>query len=143
MDTQWLRENWALAIALVVMLSVAVLALLQAMRSSGRGQLRRARRDLGDKRRTLRRATAAVAAAQRKGERLQARADKVAPRHLEEARGELADARALAKIAHEQVLIAENHIRRIIVEEFPPAKQARLRARYRVDHHPDKKPFTF
>lgn len=143
MDTQWLRDNWALAIALVVVLSIVVLALLHAARSSGRGQLRRARKVLREKRRALRRAGAAVAAAQRKGERLQERAGKVKPRHLEEARGELADARALAKIALDQVLIAENHVRRIIVEEFPPAKQARLRARCRVDDQPDKKPFTF
>jgi len=142
-DTQWLHDNWALAIALAVLLSTILLALLQAVRSSGRGQLRRARKVLREKRRALRRTSAAVAAVQRKGERLQARADKVKPRHIEEARGELADARALAKIAHDQVLIAENHIRRIIVEEFPPAKQARLRARCRIEVKPDKKPFTF
>lgn len=85
----------------------------------------------------------AVSALERKCERLQERADKVKPRHVEEARGELTDARALAKIAHDQTLIAENHVRRVIVEEFPPARQARLRARYRVGDEPTKKPFTF
>ena len=143
MDTQWLLENWALAIALAVLLSIAVLALLHAVRASGRGQLRRSRRVLRLKRKALGRAMNAVAAAERRCERLQERADKVKPRHVEEARGDLADARALAKIAHDQALIAENHLRRIIVEEFPPARQARLRARYHVDDRPEKKPFTF
>jgi hypothetical protein len=142
-DVQWLRDNWALAAGLAMLLSVAVLALLYAARSSGRGQLRHARRTLREKRKALRKATAALAAAERRCQRLQRRADKVKPRHLEEARGEAADARALAKIAHDQVLIAENHVRRIIVEEFPPTRQARLRARHRLDDKPQKKPFTF
>jgi hypothetical protein len=142
-DVHWFRDNWALAIALAVLLSLVVIGLLHVLRSSGRGQLRRALKDLSRQRKALGRASAAVAEANRKYERLQGRAEKVKPRHLDEARGALHDARALAKIAHDQVLVAENHVRRIIVEEFPRAKQARLRARYHVGDTPDKKPFTF
>ena len=47
-----------------------------------------------------------AAAAESEVERLQRRADRVKPRHLEEARERVADTRALAKIAHDQVLIA-------------------------------------
>lgn len=137
------RADWALVLALIVLLAVALLAIAQAVRSSSRGQLRQALKVLGQKRRTLRRAAAQAAALQGEVERLEQRAGRVKPRHLEEARGRVADARALAKIAHDQVLIAENHVRRIIVQEFAPAKQARLRARYRVDEQPDKRPFTF
>lgn len=143
MDAHWLRDNWALAIALAVLLSLLVLGLLHALRSSSRVQLRGALKDLRRRRKALSRASAALAAANRKYERLEGRADKVKPRYLDEARGAVHDARALAKIAHDQVLIAENHVRRIIVEEFPGAKQARLRARYQVGDTPDKKPFTF
>lgn len=143
METQWLLDNWALALALLVLLAIALLALAQAIRSSARGQLRRALAELKQKRRALRRAAADAAAAEGEVERLQRRAERVKPRHLEEARGRVADARALAKIAHDRVLIAENHVRRIIVQEFPPSKQARLRARHRVDEAPDRRPFTF
>ena len=143
MDAHWLRDNWALAIALAVLLLLAALWLLHVFRSSGRGQLRRALRELGRRRKALDRASAALDAANHRYDRLKARADKVKPRHLEEARGAVHDAGALAKIAHDQVLVAENHLRRIIAEEFPAARQARLRARYRVADVPGKKPFTF
>lgn len=143
MDARWFHDNWALAAALAVVLSIAGLALFNAVRFSGRGQLRQACRVLREKRKTLSRAMAAATAAERRCERLQQRVEKVKPRSLEDAHGDAADARALAKIAHDQALIAENHVRRIIVEEFPPARQARLRARYGVAEKPEKKPFTF
>lgn len=137
------REDWALVLALIVLLAIALLAVAQAVRSSSRGQLRQALKVLKQKRKALRRALANTAAAQEEVERLERRAERVKPRHLEEARERVADTRALAKIAHDQVLIAENHVRRIIVQEFAPSKQARLRARYRVVEQPDKRPFTF
>ena len=52
------------------------------------------------------------------------------PRRLEEAAGAVQDAEALLKIAGDKVLIAENHVRRIIVEEFPPKHHERMRSRY-------------
>ena len=143
MDSQWLIENWALVAGAAVVLLVAAVALVHSIRSSAGGRLRGARRVLRQKRRLLRRATAACSAAQHEVERLQDRAERVTPRRLEEARGRLDDSRALAKIAHDQVLIAENHVRRIIVQEFPPQRQPRLRAKYGVGEQPDKRPFTF
>lgn len=106
-------------------------------------KLRRARKRLRAQRTEFRKAEAIVAAAEKKASQLHDRADKAKPRHILEADEALADARALAKIAHDQVLIAENLLRRIIVEEYPPAKQAHLRAKYGVHEVPDKRPFTF
>ena len=53
------------------------------------------------------------------------------------------DAEALLKIASDQVLIAENHVRKIIVEEFPPKHHERLRRRYLPGEGDDGKPFSF
>ena len=50
---------------------------------------------------------------------------------------------ALAKIADDQQLIAMNHVRRIIHDEFPPKQHDKMRARYLPDDIKDKRPFSF
>lgn len=143
MDIAWLRDNWALVIAAVLMGTLVSVALFARVASGSRAQLRRARRVLAAKRRVMRRAGTTLEKAEQALGRLQQRAEKIKPRRIDEARAAVADARALAGIAHDQLLIAENQLRRIIVEEFPPARQAQLRARYQVGDAPGKKPFTF
>jgi DNA-binding phage protein len=98
--------------------------------------LAEARRDEG-------RALQAVEKAERIARRLHERAEQAKPRHVQEANGVLEDARMLAKIANDQVLIAENHVRRVIHEEYPPVKQERLRKKYLPEQAADKKPFSF
>ena len=49
----------------------------------------------------------------------------------------------LLKIAADQVLIAENHVRKIIVEEFPPNRHERMRGRFLPGEREDGKPFSF
>lgn len=136
-------ENWALIAASALVLVIAGFGLVHAAGSTARFRLRRAMKVLAGKRKLLRDALRRVSDAERTVEKFGRRADKVKPRHLSDSREALEDARALAKIVHDQLLIAENHVRRIIVEEFPPAKQQRLRAKYRVEAEPDRKPFTF
>jgi len=53
------------------------------------------------------------------------------------------DAKMLAKIANDKVLIAENHVRRVIHEEYPPVKQERLRKKYLPAQAADKRRFSF
>ena len=65
------------------------------------------------------------------------------PMLVQEARDALQDARALQKIADDRLLVAENQVRRIIVEEFPPIKQLRLRRRYLPADVRDPRPFSF
>jgi hypothetical protein len=67
----------------------------------------------------------------------------VKPSRLQAAREAVLDAEALLKIAHDQVLIAENRVRKIIVEEFPPKHHGRMRSRYLPGEREDGKPFTF
>jgi hypothetical protein len=96
-------------------------------------------------RRRERAAQAAHKAVDRAGtrlERLRAEAESVKPRHVEEASGTLEDARALQKIADDQVLIARNHLRKLILEEYPPKRHAAMRSKYLQQDDPDAKPFT-
>ena len=53
------------------------------------------------------------------------------------------DAEALLKIATDQVLIAQNHVRRIIVEEYPPKKHEKMRNKYLRQVDDKGLPFSF
>ena len=143
MSTELLRDNWALAAAAAVVLVILLLVLLRAVSGSGTAQLRKVRKHLSVQRGRLHKAEAALAQASRRVQVLKARAEKVKPRVLQEAIGKTADAEALARIARDTVLIAEQRMRQIIHEEFPPAKQARLRDKYLPESPPDKRPFSF
>ena len=65
------------------------------------------------------------------------------PSRLQAAREAVQDAEALLKIAEDQVLIAENQVRKIIVEEFPPKRHERMRRKYLPEEPENGKPFTF
>ena len=143
MNADLLRDNWALAIAAAIALVVVLLALVRVLGASAPARLRKASGRLAAERARLRKMEAAVDRAERRVQSLKARVEKVKPRVLQEAIGKAADRQALARIARDNVLIAEQRLRQIIHEEFAPAKQARLRDRYLPDSPPDKRPFSF
>lgn len=143
MEWQLAKENWALFAALVVALMVAANIALQTLTRTPSGRLRRVRGDLEQERRKLARAQAAARKAEMRVDRLMQKQESVRPRVLQEARDALQDARALAKIADDRFMVAENHVRRIIHEEFPPRKQERLRRKYLPERTPDARPFSF
>jgi hypothetical protein len=143
MDSILSQDHWALAAAGLVG-GVAVLAILWTVyRRSPRGQLR-AR--LREHRRASRAYKAAVKRANRAESRfgkLRKRAANVRPSMLEEAKGALTDARALARIASDRRQVTANRVRQVIVEEFPPARHERLRRRYLPRDEQDDRPFSF
>jgi len=143
MSFEFALRNWALVAASVVGTAIVLFLLYRSFMDSARGRLLRTTRRLRECRLAAARAAAAVDRAERKLEKLRARADSVKPRHGTEAGEALEDARALRKIADDQVLIAENHIRKVILEEFPPKRQKALRARYLPEQDDGNKPFTF
>lgn len=143
MNVELLRHNWALALAAAVALLILLFAILRGLGSSAWARLWRAKKPLTVERGRLRKAEAVVEKARRRVRSLQQRADNVKPRLLQEAVGKLADAEALARIARDNVLIAEQRVRQLIHEEFAPAKQERLRAKHLPDSSPDKRPFSF
>lgn len=143
MDATWLKANWALAVAAAVGIGLSCALAVHAFHRSARGQLRRVRKRLAAERRKHRKAETRVVKAERRKARLERRAERVKPRTLREADEALADARALAKIAGDRVAIAENHVRRVIFEEFPPTRHEQLRSRYLPGRPAADKPFTF
>jgi len=143
MDLETLERNWAIAVAVVLFAIVGIIVIASVWRRSRAGRLRRTVKDLGEARRELARAGRAVETAEKRLGKLEARSQAVRPRTLTEAREAVEDGRALRKIAEDRVLVAANHVRKVIFEEYPPARQAALRARYLPDDRPDGKPFSF
>lgn len=143
MDAAWIKANWALAIAAIIGIVLALAVAAHAYRRSAHGQLRETRKALAAERRKCRKVEARILGAERRKARLERRAERVRPRDLREADEALADARALAKIAADRLAIAENHVRRVIFEEFPPARHERLRRKYLPDRPAVDRPFTF
>lgn len=143
MNVEALRQHWALVVAsgLLVLVSIVILAVIY--RRSRRSQLRRTLKALRVAERRRAAGRKSVATAERRLAKLEARAATVRPRTVDEAKGSLADARALLKIADDQVLVAANHVRRVIYREYPPASHDKLRSRYLPDDGPDERPFSF
>ena len=112
------------------------------IRDSARGRLASAVHELRDREKALRRTGRRVRRGAKRLDRLQRRAGSVKPRVLEEAKGRLADATALEKIAHDQVLVARTAVREIIAAEYPPGRQESLRRRLLGQDPSLERPFT-
>jgi len=143
MTLEFATTHWALLSASVLGLAVVMFVLWRLWLDSARGQLRGELRRLLEANRRARRQRLAVENLTATLDRLLAKADSVKPRHVEETREAVQDAQALLKIATDQVLIARNHVRRIIVEEFPPRRHEAMRDKYLGDDEDPGLPFSF
>jgi len=136
-------NNWALGLAAVVGGLAAITVFVAIIRRSARGQLKRVCAELKKMQKIHRQTAGVTEKSHRRVGKLGKKADKVKPRLLQEAKDALQDARALEKIANDKVLIAANHVHRVIHEEFPPSRQQALRDRYLPTGQQDKRPFSF
>lgn len=143
MSIEFLVRHWSLVAASVIATAIALFVLFRVFTDSARGQLRGRVRTLDRCYRDAARARTVADKADSQLTRLRSNSSRVKPRHLQEASEALQDARALLKIADDQVLVAENHVRKIIVEEFAPARQDALRRRFLKRPEDSGKPFTF
>jgi exonuclease VII small subunit len=143
MSSDFLVRNWALLAASGILLAVALNLLFQRVHGSASGQLRRAIGALRQQAELAKTAKSAADKAESRLDDLLQKSAKIPPSRVQEAKGFLQDARALQKIADDKLLIAENHVRRIIHEEFPPEKHERLRNRYLPPSLRDNRPFSF
>lgn len=135
-------QYWALLAATAIAAGVLVFIGLRLLQDSARGRLAAEVGNLRKRERTARKAARVARKARGKLDRLRSRAEAVKPRLVEEARGRLEDAQALLKIADDQVLVARNQVRTIIVEEYPPKRHEAMRRRLLPDAAGENKPFT-
>jgi septal ring factor EnvC (AmiA/AmiB activator) len=143
MSNTLLTDNWALALAVIVASPATIVIIAVVLRNSARGRLKRVRADLRKALKSRSKTASTAGKLQRRLAKLDANADKVKPRLLQEAKDALQDARALEKIAHDKVLVAGNHVRRVIHDEFPPSRHQELRDRYMPGFDQDNGPFSF
>lgn len=139
---EYLTRYWALVIASILGTAVLLFVLFRVFQASASGRLAATVRLLRRRESDAEIARKAVDRAAARLERLRAKAESVKPRHVEEANGTLEDARALLKIADDQVLVARNHVRKLILEEYPPKRHAAMRRKYLRQDEPETKPFT-
>ena len=130
MSLELLTKNWALVVASVLGTGILLFVLFRAFQDSSRGRLNAAVKTLQKREKEARAATRAVEKMTTRLDRLRSKAESVKPRHGQEASESLEDARALLKIADDQVLVARNHVRKLIVEEYPPKRQQAMRDKY-------------
>lgn len=143
MDVEALRQNWALAVALVLLTPALILVGRSLVQRSAWGRLRAAHRKLHKARRQLAQQESRRKQCERRVAALEGKAARVRPRLLDEAREALTDAAALQKIRADQVLVAANHVRKIIHSEYSPQRQVRLREKYLPNDREDRRPFSF
>ena len=143
MTPSFFEQHWALVSASLVTAAVFLFTGWRAWQDSPRGRLLAARRQLREKLAEARRQQKALQKLSSRLDGLEARAESVQPRRLRESAEAVQDAEALVKIAGDQVLIAENHVRKIIVEEFPPKRHDRMRRKYLPGELEDGRPFSF
>ena len=130
MNLEFLTRHWALVLAGILAVVITLFVLFRVWSDSAGGQLRAMHNALLRRRQELSRQQTVADKAEKKLVKLRARADSVKPRHLQEAAEALEDAAALAKIANDQVMVAETRLRELILEEFPQNQHIALRVRY-------------
>lgn len=143
MTVEFITRHWSLVGASVLFTAIALFLAFRIHTDSASGQLGARVRALRERYQDVDNAERAAARAEQRLAKLTEKSASVKPRHVEEAREALDDARSLLKIASDQVLIAENHVRKTILEEFPPKRQEALRIKYLRSEEGQDKPFSF
>jgi hypothetical protein len=130
MSLDFAIRHWALLLASVLGVAIALFVLYRLYADSGRGRLRTRVRELNAQKRAARRAGRKFDQAAARFASLQGRAAKVKPRLISAADEAVQDARMLKKVADDLVLVAQRKLRDLIIEEFPPNRQDGLRNKY-------------
>ena len=142
MDWNLFISNWALVVAGGIGVVLAFVIIGNLITRTGWGQLRQNLHFLAKARKNEAKAMKAVEKAESIAKRLDENAETTKPRLLQEAIDTLQDARALATIANDKLMVAENHVRRIILDEYPPVRQEALQKKHLPDSARDKKPLS-
>jgi hypothetical protein len=119
-----------LIIGLGIFLAVAVGVVLPNIMPTPRGRLNRQRRELKHRLFECQAAEKSAKKSAREHLKLQGKAQRVQPKLLREAEERAADMQTLLGYANDKVLVAENHVRRILLDEFPPAVHQQLLEKY-------------
>ena len=138
-----IKNSLPLVLAIAIAAAVAILWIGYKIWTSSWRRLQRQRAILRSAQRELARAQKTASKAEQAFAKLKSKSDRIKPRRLSEAEETLQDLTTLLKRATERVKVAENHVRNVILQEYPPIKQDRLLKKCLPDRAPDKGPFSF
>jgi hypothetical protein len=130
MNAAFLQQHWALLIASVLILGVALFVVFRLMQGSRRGRLAAALGRLRERNKALATATRNVAKAKGRVEKLHSGGDSVPPGKLLAAKDALEEARDIERLLNDQVLVVQNEARTVILEDYPPNRHEAMRRKY-------------
>ena len=143
MNIESLQSDWAVWLALGSLAIAIALMIPILVKRTSRSKLNKVLSDLKETQKELRKTARVSDKAEKKLQRMLANIERVKPRELQEAKDAVDDSKALTKILSDKMMVAQNHVRRVIHDEFPPSKHERLRARYLPQDVEDGRPFQF
>jgi len=143
MNIESLHSDWAVWLALGSLAIAIALMIPILVKRTSRSKLNKVLSDLNETQKELRKTARVSDKAEKKLQRMLANIERVKPRELQEAKDAVDDSKALTKILSDKMMVAQNHVRRVIHDEFPPSKHERLRARYLPQDVEDGRPFQF
>lgn len=143
MDIEALKSDWAIWLAIVSLIVALVMLIPHLLKRTSRSKLKVVLASLKQVRKDHRKSLRALEKAEKRVRKLMARAERVKPRVMQEAKEAAEDGTALTRILKDKVMVAENHVRRVIHEEFPPVMQEQLRNKYLAQDEKDKRPVSF
>jgi len=130
MTVKFLTQNWALVIASVLGTAVLLFVLFRLIQDSAGGRLRTTVDQLRDREKAARAAGKTVDKAVGRLDRLLAKTDSAIPRQVEAAREALEEAQEIQKLVDDQVLVARNNVRLLILEDYPVKRHEAMRYKY-------------
>lgn len=143
MNLESLQSNWAGWLALAVLTLAIVLIIPILLKRTSRSKLNKVLSDMEATKKELRKIARAADKSEKKLQKMLANVERVKPRELQEAKDAVDDSKALTKILSDKMMVAQNHVRRVIYDEFPPARHDRMRAKYLPNDVKEERPFEF
>lgn len=143
MNIESLQSDWAIWLALASLVVAIVLIIPIVLKRTSRSKLNRVLSDLKETQKELRKTGRVSDKAEKKLQKMLANIERVKPRELQEAKDAVDDSKALTRILSDKLMVAQNHVRRVIHDEFPPAKHDQMRAKYLPQDVKEDRPFQF
>ena len=130
MDTTSINEYVLLLIGLGIFLGISAGVILPNILPTPRGRLNRQSRELRHCLYQLRHAEKLAAKADRTYAKMKQQADRVQPNKLREAEAMTVDRKTMLGHAEDKVMAAQNHVRNVVLNEYPPVYQESLLRKY-------------
>ncbi len=123
-------QYWALIVASILGLAIALFVVFRLFQDSRRGQLASALNELRAREQSLHSTSKRVSKLLKKCEKQAASGDKVPPNKLLGAKDALAEARETEALLKDQVLVLRNNARNIILQDYPPTQHEAMCRKY-------------